>query len=314
MTHRAACRAAAALCLLLALPPGLARAAAPAAAPAHGTPSGAAAKPPAIEGQSYYDLLRYDDAIALLADMVERGTAPPDQLMRAREVLARCYVKKGYPVLAKDMFKANLRAQPSYRPSPIHVPPDEWVVFEQAQKEVLAEEGADSLAGGRASDAAPGGAASATAVIEVRAKPYASFYVDGRLEAHDLAFARLEVSPGRHRVKIVHPAFEPREWTTEAAAGSVTRLSHDFLGGSTGSVRVSSAGIWAEVYIDGVNTGAITPCVVPGLKPGRHSITVERARFTAGTPLSVTVEPGEVAVARFRLRSSKAEPAPKPAR
>jgi tetratricopeptide (TPR) repeat protein len=91
------------------------------------------------KGQEYYEQSRFDEAISLLKDLVDRGALSGEDLQRARELLARSYVKKGYPVQGKEMFKAILRSNPSWRPDPIRVPPDETAVFDQALKEFQAE-------------------------------------------------------------------------------------------------------------------------------------------------------------------------------
>ncbi len=91
------------------------------------------------KGQEYYEQSRFDEAIGLLKDLVDRGALQGDDLQHARELLARSYVKKGYPVQGKEMFKAILRSNPQWRPDPIRVPPDETAVFEQALKEFTSE-------------------------------------------------------------------------------------------------------------------------------------------------------------------------------
>jgi len=91
------------------------------------------------KGQEYYEQSRFDEAIGLLKDLVDRGALQGEDLQHARELLARSYVKKGYPVQGKEMFKAILRNNPAWRPDPIRVPPDETAVFEQALKEFTAE-------------------------------------------------------------------------------------------------------------------------------------------------------------------------------
>jgi hypothetical protein len=100
---------------------------------------GTTAKPPVERGQEYYEQSRFDDAIGLLRDLVDQGAIVGEELQRAREILARSYVKKGYPAQAKDMFKGILRLNPAYRPDPIRVPPDETAVFDQALREYETE-------------------------------------------------------------------------------------------------------------------------------------------------------------------------------
>ncbi len=107
------------------------------------------------KGQEYYEQSRFDEAIGLLKDLVDRGALQGEDLQHARELLARSYVKKGYPVQGKEMFKAILRSNAAWRPDPIRVPPDEMAVFEQALKEYTADN-----AGGAPT---PGGAPPANA-------------------------------------------------------------------------------------------------------------------------------------------------------
>jgi tetratricopeptide (TPR) repeat protein len=101
----------------------------------------AAQQGPVQRGQEYYDQSRFDEAIALLRDLVDKGALSGAELLRSREILARAYVKKGYPVQAREMFRAILDQSPAYRPDPIRVPPDEMAVFEQARKEYLESQG-----------------------------------------------------------------------------------------------------------------------------------------------------------------------------
>lgn len=97
---------------------------------------------PVQRGQEYYEQSRFDEAITLLKDLVDRGLLQGEELQKARELLARSYVKKGYPVQAKEMFKAILRTDAAWRPDPIRVPPDETAIFDQALKEFQDERAA----------------------------------------------------------------------------------------------------------------------------------------------------------------------------
>ena len=65
------------------------------------------------KGQEYYEQSRFDEAISLLKDLVDKGVLAGEDLQHARELLARSYVKKGYPVQGKEMFKAILRTTPA---------------------------------------------------------------------------------------------------------------------------------------------------------------------------------------------------------
>jgi len=100
-------------------------------------------------GREYYDESRFDDAIGLLRDLVDKNALGTDDLQRAREILARSYVKKGYPGAAKDLFRAMLNDDPNYRPDPIKVPPDETAVFDRALSEFRAAHGAPTTQAGQ---------------------------------------------------------------------------------------------------------------------------------------------------------------------
>jgi hypothetical protein len=118
----------------------IATAAAPAISAAQTSSTPSSGQRPAVQrGQEYYEQSRFDEAITLLKELVDRGALTGEDLQKARELLARSYVKKGYPVQAKEMFKAILRTEPNYRPDPIRVPPDETALFEQALKEYQEE-------------------------------------------------------------------------------------------------------------------------------------------------------------------------------
>jgi hypothetical protein len=118
------------------------------------------------KGQEYYEQSRFDEAISLLKDLVDRGVLAGDDLEHARELLARSYVKKGYPVQGKEMFKSILRTTPAWRPDPIRVPPDETAVFEQALKEYTQE-----AAGGPVTPAPPSGSPESTPATPPPAQP-----------------------------------------------------------------------------------------------------------------------------------------------
>lgn len=109
--------------------------------PALGPRSAAAqsAATPVRRGQEYYDQSRFDEAILLLKDLVDRRQLSGEDLVKAREVIARSYVKKGYPAQGREMFKAILRDHSDWRPDPIRVPPDEMAVFDTALQEYQTE-------------------------------------------------------------------------------------------------------------------------------------------------------------------------------
>ena len=88
-------------------------------------------------GQEYYEQSRFDEAIGLLKDLVDRGALQGDDLQHARELLARSYVKKGYPVQGKEMFKGILADTP-VAPTSLNpeVPPElERIILKGLEKD-----------------------------------------------------------------------------------------------------------------------------------------------------------------------------------
>jgi hypothetical protein len=147
----------------------------------------------------------------------------------------------------------------------------------------------------------------ANGTIAIRVNPFASYYVNGQLKASNVATARLSVPAGTHRVRAVHPAFDPKEWPAVAVqGGKTTTLRHDFLASLPGRIRVTSGGIWGRVYIDGRDTGKTTPCVLEGVSSGEHRVRIEREGFTAVPgEKQVTVKPGEDAYVGFELTQGR---------
>lgn len=140
--------------------------------------------------------------------------------------------------------------------------------------------------------------------LDVRATPFASFYIDGKLERSNVASIRVTVKAGTHTVRAVHPAFPPKQWKgVRVEPNATVRLTHDFLAGGSGSIRVSSGGTWGFVHLDGRNTNKPTPCVLEGIAPGTHRVTVVREGFKLeGGPQTATVLPGEMVSVEFKLR------------
>jgi hypothetical protein len=146
--------------------------------------------------------------------------------------------------------------------------------------------------------------AQATGRLDVRATPFASFYIDGKLERANVASIRVTVKAGTHTVRAVHPAFPPKQWKgVRIQPNATVRLTHDFLAGGSGSIRVSSGGTWGFVHLDGRNTNKPTPCVLEGIAPGTHRVTVVREGFKLeGGPQTATVLPGKMVSVEFKLR------------
>jgi hypothetical protein len=91
---------------------------------AGGAPSSSSQRPQVLKGQEYYEQSRFDEAITLLKDLVDRGALTGDDLQKARELLARSYVKKGYRSGQGDV-QDHAADRRGLSPGPDPGPPDE---------------------------------------------------------------------------------------------------------------------------------------------------------------------------------------------
>jgi hypothetical protein len=105
------------------------------AATAPAKPAATAAKPAGLvpRAQGYYREARYDEAVGLLAGPVMRKELAGQELIEARLVLARCYVKKGIIPRAKEHFAAILAIDPAYTLDKSRVDADELAVFNEVK-------------------------------------------------------------------------------------------------------------------------------------------------------------------------------------
>ncbi len=111
-----------------------------AAAPVPRQPAAWAAAPALEEAQSLYDNAQFSDAITKIRSALSTAQLAGADAFQARVLLARCLVKVGDRLEAKQAFKFVLRQQPGWRPDPNVVPPDEQEVFQLAQQELTAEQ------------------------------------------------------------------------------------------------------------------------------------------------------------------------------
>jgi tetratricopeptide (TPR) repeat protein len=88
------------------------------------------------KAKEMYDRSQYVSVIDMLVSLA--GPNSPlvgSDLLYARELLARTYVKAGRQDLARQMFQNILRDSPGWRPDSVVVPPDELAVFAKALAE-----------------------------------------------------------------------------------------------------------------------------------------------------------------------------------
>lgn len=99
-----------------------------------------AASPAVAEAQALYDTAKFPEAVVKLRDALGTGAVTGSDALAARALMARCLVKAGNRLEAKQVFKTVLRSDPAWRPDALSVPPDEMDVFNLALKEITAEQ------------------------------------------------------------------------------------------------------------------------------------------------------------------------------
>lgn len=123
--------------------PLLAATPAPTAAPAPTRPvtaASAAATSPIEQARKLYDAAKFQEAIDGLRSALAAGEVTGNSVIEARALMARCLVKTGNRLDAKQAFATVLRMDPAYRPDAVVVPPDEMDVFRLALAAVTTEQ------------------------------------------------------------------------------------------------------------------------------------------------------------------------------
>lgn len=99
-----------------------------------------AAAPAVEEAQKSYDGAKFEDAIAKLREALSSGQVTGSDAVAARALMARCLVKSGKRIEAKQAFKTVLRNDPGFTLDTVSAPPDEVEVFNLAAKEIQTEQ------------------------------------------------------------------------------------------------------------------------------------------------------------------------------
>lgn len=99
-----------------------------------------AASPALDAAQQMYDGAQFNEAILKLREALTAGEVTGADAIAARGLLARCLVKAGNRLEAKQAFKFVLRQQPGWRLDANTAGPDEQEVFQLAQRELTAEQ------------------------------------------------------------------------------------------------------------------------------------------------------------------------------
>jgi len=107
------------------------------------------------------------------------------------------------------------------------------------------------------------------------------------------------IAPGAHTVIASKAGFSSVTRTLSLASGANQSISLQ-LAQSSALLTVSSTPAGAAVWVDGSNTGKLTPAQFTVSKSGTHTVTLRRAGYLDGSS-SVNVEPGQPSVVNLTL-------------
>ena len=87
--------------------------------------------------------------------------------------------------------------------------------------------------------------------------------------------------PGQHSVTVARAGYAPESRTIDVASGSKSFLVIQ-LAQLTAAVAVSSQPAGAQIFIDGKDTGRVTPAQISVDKPGSHTFLVRKQGYPGG--------------------------------
>lgn len=118
--------------------------------------------------------------------------------------------------------------------------------------------------------------------LEILARPFASIYVDGKLQKTDSAVRySTELAAGPHLLRLEHPSLGFIEKRIEIAPGQTQRIDFDFKKRAKLKVLafdLSDSIVYGEILIDGKPTGRYTPGELE-LPVGHHAVAIRRSNY-----------------------------------
>lgn len=117
-----------------------------------------------------------------------------------------------------------------------------------------------------------------TGSIAVSSNPSgAKIFLDGTDTLHTTPSTLMGIAPGTHGVKLTLSGYsDSTEQSVVVNAGATTPADFTLTPlPTTGSISVTSVPSSAEIFINGVDTGRVTPFTLSGILPGSYTITVK---------------------------------------
>jgi tRNA A-37 threonylcarbamoyl transferase component Bud32 len=273
--------------------------AAPGTVPQPGATTPAAT--PFEAARAQFDAGKFAEAAAALRHLVTSGAVQGPELRAARELRARALVRLGKAADAQKLYATLLADDATFQPDPAGLTPADRSAFDAAKAKPVKP---DSVPG--PSPATVTGGSGALATLSISVNPFAALAVDGENKGVNQKQYHLQLKPGHHVVRLLHPSLGPHEWSLDLEPGQTRELTYDFLASSSGSISVSSEGGWAEIYIDGDPAHHPTPWVIENVPAGKHEISLVRDGFSVeGGAKNVNVKAGEQASVSFKMKKKK---------
>ncbi len=117
--------------------------------------------------------------------------------------------------------------------------------------------------------------------------------IDGRSDPSWITpFNLAGLSPGQHSVTVARAGYAPESRTIDVASGSKLFLVIQ-LAQITAAVAISSQPAGAQIFIDGKDTGRVTPAQISVDKPGAHTLLVRKQGYLEQTS-SANLQSGQV--------------------
>ena len=117
--------------------------------------------------------------------------------------------------------------------------------------------------------------------------------VDGRSDPSWITPFNLPgLAPGQHSVTVSRAGYAPESRTIEVASGSKSFLVIQ-LAQLAAAAAISSQPAGAQIFLDGKDTGRVTPAQIPVDKPGAHTFLVKKQGFLDETS-NATLQAGQV--------------------
>jgi uncharacterized repeat protein (TIGR01451 family) len=132
--------------------------------------------------------------------------------------------------------------------------------------------------------------------------PGAGIVLDGADSGEVTPFTLDNVAAGTHTIDVSLPGYSPGSQSVTVITGSTVKVDFQLIliPPQTGSISVTSSPAGADIRLDGINTGKITPAILDSVAPGDHTVAVSLPGYNLASK-DVSVTPGSTATVDFAL-------------